>query len=96
MRGKPRHQGVKFISARRQDIRDIFMLSGIELNWNLIREIIKAKCRGEFIKKRIGLIKAKVINKNYRDGLHGAFGKIPDGTFDNCSSNLVKFLDGLT
>lgn len=87
---------MKFVSARRQDIRDTFMLSGIELNWNLIREIIKAKCSGEFIKKRIGLIKAKVISKNYRDSLYGAFGKIPDETFDNCSSNLVKFLGGLT
>lgn len=87
---------MKFISARRQDIRDIFMLSGTELNWNLIKEIIKKKCSEELIKERSGLIKAKVTSKNYRDSLQGAFGNIPGKTFDNCSSNLVKFLDGLT
>jgi len=87
---------MKFVSARRQDIRDIFMLSGTELNWNLIKEIIKKKCCEELIKERIRLIKTKVISKNYRDSLQGAFGKIPDKTFDNCSSNLAKFLEGLT
>jgi len=87
---------MKFVSARRQDIRDIFMLSGTELNWNLIKEIIKKKCNEELMKERVRLIKAKVTSKDYRDSLHGAFGKIPDKTFDNCSLNLVKFLDGLT
>lgn len=86
---------MKFVSARRQDIRDIFMLSGTELNWNLIKEIIKEKCDEKIIRERIRLIKAKVMNKNYRDSLQGAFGKIPDKTFDSCSSNLVKFLDSL-
>ncbi len=86
---------MKFVSARRQDIRDIFMLSGTELNWSLIKEIIKKKCSEELIKERIKLIKAKVTSKNYRDSLQGAFGKIPDKTFDNCNLNMVKFLDGL-
>ena len=86
---------MKFVSARRQDIRDIFMLSGTELNWNLIRDIIKEKCSEKLLKKRVKMIKAKVANESYRDSLHGAFGKIPDRTFDRCVSNLVRFLDGL-
>jgi len=87
---------MKFVSARRQDIRDIFMLSGIELNWGLIEELIKVKCDGELIKRKTTLIRAKIMGKSFRDGLHGAFGKIPDEIFDDCSSKLVKFLDGLT
>jgi len=86
---------MKFVSARRQDIRDIFMLSGTELNWNLIRDIIRGKCSEKLLKKRVKMIKAKVSNESYRDSLHGAFGKIPDRTFDRCVSNLVRFLDGL-
>jgi hypothetical protein len=86
---------MKFVSARRQDIRDIFMLSGTELNWNLIRDIVKEKCSEKSLKKRVKMIKAKVANESYRDNLHGAFGKIPDRTFDRCVSNLVRFLDGL-
>ncbi|MDI6903887.1 MAG: hypothetical protein QMD13_00105 [Candidatus Bathyarchaeia archaeon] len=86
---------MKFVSARRQDIRDIFMLSGTELNRNLIRDIIKEKCSEKLLKKRVKMIKAKVANESYRDSLHGAFGKIPDKTFDRCISNLVRFLNGL-
>jgi len=87
---------MKFVSARRQDIRDIFMLSGTELNWNLIRHVTKEKCSEKLLRERGKMIKAKVTNKSYRDSLHGAFGKIPDKTFNRCVSNLVRFLDGLT
>ena len=86
---------MKLVSARRQDIRDIFMLSGTELNWSIINEIIKTKCSEKLVKERIKLIKAKVESRNYRDSLHGAFGKIPDKMFERCRLNIVKFLDGL-
>jgi len=86
---------MKFVSARRQDIRDIFMLSGIELKWDLTKEIIEKKCSKELIEKRISFIKTKITSKNYKDSLHGAFGKIPDKTFDNCRLNMVKFFDEL-
>ena len=86
---------MKFVSARRQDIRDIFMLSGIELNWDLITKIIKKKCSKEVIEKRVKSIKQKVTSKDYRESLQGAFGKIPDKIFESCSTNLVKFLDEL-
>ena len=84
------------VSARRQDIRDIFMLSGTERDWNFIRDIVKEKCSEKLLKKRVKMIKAKVASESYRDSLHEAFGKIPDRTFDRCVSNLVRFLDGLT
>jgi len=87
---------MKFVSARRQDMRDIFMLSGTELNWNLIREIVKNRCDEKIIKDRVRLMRSKVTDKNYRHSLQGAYGKIPDKTFDNCSSNLIKFLNSLT
>lgn len=86
---------MKFVSDRRQDIRDIFMLSGTELNWNLIADIIKEKCSKKLLKERVKMIKAEIANKSYRDSLHGAFGKIPDKTFDRCNSKLVGFLNGL-
>jgi len=87
---------MKFISARRQDIRDIFMLSGTEPDWNLIKEIIKKKCGEKLTQERAKLIKAKVTSKHYRDSLHGAFGRIPDKTFNTCTSNLLKLLHALT
>jgi hypothetical protein len=86
---------MKFVSARRQDVRDILMLSGTELNWDLVKEMIKKKCSAELIEKRVKSIKEKVANVGYRDSLHGAFGKIPDKTFERCSSNLLKVLAAL-
>lgn len=86
---------MKFVSARRQDVRDIFMLSSIKLNWSLAKEIIKKKCRPELIEKRVKSIKEKVASVGYRDSLHGAFGKIPDKIFESCRTNTIKILDEL-
>ena len=86
---------MKFVSARRQDIRDIFMLSGTELDSNLIKEMVRKKCNAELIDKRVKSMKEKVISIGYRDSLHGAFGKIPDKTFESCRVNMIKILDEL-
>jgi hypothetical protein len=87
---------MKFVSARRQDVRDLFMLAGDDLDWNLVRKVIVEKCEAELIKKRTELIKSSVESKGYRDSLQGPYGKIPDETFESCRKNLVRFLDELT
>lgn len=86
---------MKFVTARRQDIRDIFMLAVEDLNWKLVREIISTKCDSSLIKKRINLIKSSIQSKNYRDSLQSAFGKIPDERFDSCKSRFMEFLSRL-
>jgi hypothetical protein len=86
---------MKFVSNRRQDVRDIFMLSGTELNLDLIKEIVKRKCSAELIGERAKSIKEKVTSIGYRDSLHGAFGKIPGETFESCKANMIKILDEL-
>jgi len=86
---------MKFVSARRQDVRDIFMLSGIDLKWDLVKEIIDKKCTEKLVEKRIKSIKEKLTNTDYRDNLQGAFGKIPDKIFDSCMTKLKNFLDKL-
>src|SRR5437667_3886438 len=35
---------MKFVSARRQDIRDMFMLAGANLDWDLVTDVLCAKC----------------------------------------------------
>lgn len=84
---------MKFVSARRQDIRDIFMLSGIEVDWDLIKELIENKCGKELIKQRAKFIKTTITSKNYRESLQGAYGKIPDKAFENCSRSIINFLN---
>lgn len=86
---------LKFVSARRQDIRDIFMLAGEDLNWSLIAENILEKCDSDLIEKRRRLIRRSIQSKSYRDSLHGPYGKIPDERFDMCRNRLFGFLDRL-
>lgn len=86
---------MKFVSARKQDIRDIFMLAGEGLKWGLIVKIILGKCNSDMIKKRIDLIKRSIKSKGYRDSIHGPFGKMPDERFDSCRKRLLDFLGKL-
>ena len=86
---------MKFVSARRQDVRDIFLLSGTELKWDLVKEIVKKKCSVELIERMVKSIREKVTGAGYRDSLHGAFGKIPDKTFEVCRLKLLKFFDAI-
>lgn len=83
---------MKFVTARRQDIRDAFMLAGEDLNWKLVSEIISMKCGDSLIRKRIDRIRNGIQSKNYRDSLQSAFGKIPDERFNFCKNRLVEFL----
>ncbi len=84
---------MKFVSARKQDVRDIFMLAGGNLNWNLVSALISAKCGRELTGRRRRSIKRDVQSKNFRDSLHGPYGRIPDERFELCSRKLVEFLE---
>ncbi len=86
---------MKFITARKQDIRDIFMLAGEDLKWDLVTKIVSGKCSSELIKKRRGLIKRSIHSKSYRDSIHGPYGKMPDERFDLCRNRLIGFLGRL-
>lgn len=83
---------MKFVSGRRQDIRDIFMLSGEDLSWELVADIISEKCGYELIRQRILMIRRSVQSRSYRDSLHGPYGKIPDERFNRCRNRLTEFL----
>jgi hypothetical protein len=87
---------LKFVCCRKQDIRDIFMLSGLKLDWNLIKEILFKKCSKKILEERIENIKKTVKNKTFRDSLQGAFGAMPTETFDSCKKNLLNFLESMT
>lgn len=86
----------KFVSARKQDIRDIFMLAGEDINWELTAMIIIEKCNGKLIQERIKTISRSVQSKGYRDSLQGPFGKIPDRRFGSCKNRLFDFFKRLT
>ena len=86
---------MKFVSIRKQDIRDIFMLAGEDLKLDLIIKITSDKCGSEMVKKRIDLIKRSIESKSYRDSIHGPFGKMPDERFNSCKKRLLDFLGKL-
>src|SRR6266566_547278 len=87
---------MKFVSARRQDIRDMFMLAGANLDWDLVTELLSAKCDRRLMGERSRAIMRDVQSRTFRDSLHGPFGTIPDERFDLCRRRLVEFLQSVT
>jgi hypothetical protein len=86
---------MKFVSARRQDVRDMFMLAGATLSLDLVRELLSAKCDRKLMGERSRTIMRDVQSKNFRDSLHGPFGRIPDERFELCRRRLVEFLESV-
>ncbi len=83
---------MKFVSARRQDVRDMFMLAGANLDWDLVTELLSAKCDRKWMGERSRAIMRDLQSRTFRDSLHGPFGMIPDERFDLCRRRLVEFL----
>lgn len=86
---------MKFVTARKQDVRDVFMLSGEGLNRDLLKRMVHEKCDDKLIKKRNELIRKSVSMESYRDSIHGPYGKMPDERFNLCKNNLLDFLSVL-
>ncbi|MHB2035682.1 MAG: hypothetical protein ACYCPW_02950 [Nitrososphaerales archaeon] len=83
---------MKFVAARRQDVRDIFMLAVEKLEWELVKKLITEKCGAELIKNRANLIRKSVSSDGYRDNLQRPYGKMPDKRFETCRKVLTDFL----
>jgi len=86
---------MKFLSGRKQDIRDIFMLSNLDLDKDLILENLNELLSDKIIEKRVKSIKSKIKSQDFRNALQGVYGYLPDNTFDNCRDNLLEILDKL-
>jgi hypothetical protein len=86
---------MKFVSARKQDVRDMFMLAGGNLGPKLIIDLLSAKCGPSLISERSHSIKRDVQSENFRDSLYGPFGRIPDERFELCRRRLVELLETL-
>jgi len=86
---------MKFVSARRQDVRDMFMLAGANLDWDLVTELLSAKCDRKLMGERSRAIKGDVQSKTFRDSLHGPYGRIPNERFELCKRRLVQFLESV-
>lgn len=84
---------MKFVTGRRQDVRDIFMLASTPLNWDMVEHLALTKCGRGIVKERSEMIRRSISSSEYRDSLQGPYGKIPDDRFEMCRSGLLSFLD---
>ncbi len=84
---------MKFVTARKQDIRDLFMLSGAPLDWREAKLIVTKKCDAILINGRTKLIMDEINHIEYRKSLEGAYGGIPDELFARCKERLYGFLE---
>ena len=85
---------MKLLTARKQDIRDAFMLAQLDLDWEYIRKHLSSMPRkvvGE------GANKCHVLigSNEFRDGLHGVFGKVEKGVFERSKRRLEDFIEEL-
>jgi hypothetical protein len=87
---------MKFVTGRRQDVRDIFMLASIPLNWALVERLVSMKCGGGLVKERVEMIRRSISSADYRDSLQGPYGRIPDDRFEMCRRGLISFLGRLS
>ncbi len=84
---------MKFVSCRRQDIRDIFMLSGSGLNIDFIVSSLKTNYSKALV--NIQEIKKTVLGKPFRDSLQGVYGFVQEKAFDDARKNILKILSQL-
>lgn len=86
---------MKFVPGRRQDIRDLFMLAGEDLDWEVVRDLLLDTCSPDVLADRAGLIEGTVDADGYRDSLQGPYGRIPDARYERCRRRLLAFLSDL-
>lgn len=84
---------MKFASCRRQDIRDIFMLSNLKLDAEFIIATIKKEYKKTL--PNIEKIRKAVNDQKFKDALQGVYGLLPEVTFETTKNNLLKILDSL-
>lgn len=84
---------MKFASCRRQDMRDMFMLSNLKLDAEFIIATIKEKYNGML--PNIEKIRKAVTDQKFKDALQGVYGLLPEAMFETTRDNLLKILDSL-
>jgi len=85
---------MKFLTARKQDIRDVFMLAQLDLDWEYIGSYFLELPR-EVVVGEAKRCRELVEAKGFRDGLHGVFGKVEEGTFERSKRRLMRFTENL-
>ncbi|MEM2282731.1 MAG: nucleotidyl transferase AbiEii/AbiGii toxin family protein [Candidatus Hadarchaeales archaeon] len=83
---------MKLLTARKQDIRDVFMLAQLELDWKYVKEYVLAAPR-QIVREGIRKCRNLVTSREFKDGLQGVFGKIEIETFERSRRRLMSFLD---
>jgi len=82
---------VKFASMRKQDIRDIFILSTYSLNKNKIKKLIKKYFSDELLGHRIKILKESIESENFINSLEGVYGKLPMEFISRIKKRLLSF-----
>ena len=77
---------MKFISCRESDIRDLFMLMAKCNNPKWIKDEISRRYN---FNERFSKIKEKITSNEFRNNLHGVYGRIDDNTFKKYKKSLL-------
>jgi len=83
---------MKLASMRKQDVRDIFILSSYSVDRTKIKKLIKKYFSKELLRKRReGLIEF-IGSKDFLSSLQGVYGKLPEEFIIKNKKKLIKLL----
>lgn len=85
---------MKFLTARKQDIRDAFMLAQLDLNWGYIKSYLLGLPR-EVVVGGTKRCRDLVDSNEFKDALRGVFGKVEEGAFERSKRRLMGFIENL-
>jgi len=84
---------MKFASLRKQDIRDIFMLSSHKLNKSKIKNLIKKHFSDTLFNARKEELKKLMMSKGFTNSLQGVYGKLPEEFVEKNKRLVMTFVN---
>jgi len=84
---------IKFASLRKQDLRDIFMLSFCRLNKNKIKKLIKKYFSSDLFNIRKEELKKLIISQDFMYSLQGVYGKLPEEFIEKNKRRVINFVE---
>jgi len=84
---------IKFASLRKQDLRDIFMLSSCRLNKNKIKKLIKKYFSSDLFNIRKEELKKLIISQDFMYSLQGVYGKLPEEFIEKNKRRVINFVE---
>lgn len=84
---------IKFASLRKQDVRDIFMLSSYKLDRNKIKKLVKKYFPNDLFETRKEELKKMIMSQEFINSIQGVYGKLPEDFLEKNKTHIINLID---